>query len=167
MASASLDPLAQPRAVGGGQRLRVAADVRERDVGVAVERAEHVADEGRVQERDVGRGHVRAVGAAVDGGEPGGQALQRPAPLALVLDHLHRGRQVRQVLPRRPDDDDRPVDLPADQPGDPAQERRAVPLQRGLRRAHPRRAPTGENDPRGLRHAQPVPQSAIRPIPGV
>ena len=143
--SASVGP------VDGGERLREAADLRQDDVGVVVERVEDAPDEAGVQERDVGGRRIGGGRAIAHGGEPGRQTLQRPATLARVLDDLDAVGQCRERLAGRAHDDDRPVDGATDDPGDPPQERRAVPFERGLRRAHPRRAPAGEHDPCGVR----------------
>ena len=90
----ALGELGEADAVGGGQRLLVAAGHRQHDVravGWRAEDAEHPADEGRVQERQVGGGDERDVGPAGERGQAGGDPLERALALARVVDH-HRRR---------------------------------------------------------------------------
>ena len=108
-----------------------------------------------MQERDVGRRHIGRDRAVAHRREPRRQTLERAAAIARVLDDLDPGGQGGQLLPGRAHDDHRPVDPALDEADDAAQQCRAVPLERGLRRAHPRRAPPGENDPRGVLHHGP------------
>src|SRR5919202_1636630 len=74
-----LDPLGERGAVGGRERVAVAADLRQHDVGLVVERLQDGRDEARMQQRDVRRGDVRRLGAVADGVQTGGDALERTA----------------------------------------------------------------------------------------
>ena len=58
-------------------------------------RREHRADEGGVQERHVGGGHVRHLRLIRHGREPGGEALKWPASLGGVIHHAHSRWQSR------------------------------------------------------------------------
>ena len=124
-------------------------------------------DEARVQERHVRRGGVGDGRAVADGGQPRGQPLERAVALAGVLHQLDPIGQLRQRLPRRARHDDRAVDRPGHEADDASQQRRAVPLQRGLGPPHPRRAAAGEHDACHLRHGvQPPPLRASLLMPG-
>jgi hypothetical protein len=147
-----LDRGQQHRAVGGGQRVREAARLGERDVVLAIQCVHDQAHEGGVQQRCVRRGHERYLRTSDDRRETGGQALQGPAAFALVLGDLDAPGQRRKPLPRRAHDDDRPAGRARDDARHAAQQRGPVPFQRRLRRAHPRRASPGENDPGSCQH---------------
>jgi len=124
-------------AVGGGQRLRVPAGHRQPHVGALVHRAQHPPDEGGMQERHVGgadEGHVRLVS---EGGQAGGQALDRPLALPRVVHQLDVFRQRRQLLAVGADHHDRAAGGPGQDADRAAQQRRPVPLQGRLGRAHP------------------------------
>src|SRR5919206_103851 len=69
-------------AVGGRERVAVAADLGQHDVGLVVERLQDGRDEARVQERDVGGRDVRRFGLVAHGVQAGGDALERAAALA-------------------------------------------------------------------------------------
>ena len=160
----SLDDVGELGPVEGRQRMAEAADLRQHHIDVVVERGEHAVDEARVQQRHVrGRG-VGGRRALADGGQPCGQPLERAAALARIVDQLDPFGQLGQRLPRSAHHDDRAVDRTPHDADDAPQQRRAMPLQRGLGRAHPRRAPTGEHDACHPRHAgvQPPPIGIVR-----
>jgi hypothetical protein len=69
-----------------------------------------------------------------------------------VLRELHGPRQGRELLSRRPHDDDRPVEDAVEQPRDPLEEGGTVPLEGCLRRSHPGRAAARKHDPRAPAH---------------
>jgi hypothetical protein len=119
----------------------------DRAVAVSVvEARDHVADERRMQPRDVDGREVDGLGAAVEGREARQQAGQRSSALDRVVRHLDPGRQRRQLLPRRADDHDRAVDGAGHEARHPAHERRAVPRQEGLGRTHARRSAARQDD---------------------
>jgi hypothetical protein len=126
--------------VRGGQRLRVPAGHRQGDVRAVplVQDAQHPADEGRVQERHVGRADEGGFGLPAQRGEPGGDPLHRSLARARVLDHGGARRQAGQILARGADDHDRAGRRARHDPDRPVQERGPVPFERRLRRAHPR-----------------------------
>ena len=126
----------QARAVGGGQRLRVAAGDRQRHVDLRRQRTEHGADERRVQERQVGGADEGGVGPVDQGGQADRDPLQRAEALARVGRDLDLGRQVGQLLAGRPDHDHGAGDGAGDDRDRPPQQRRAVPVQGRLGRAH-------------------------------
>ena len=74
-----------------------------------------------MQQRDVGRRHVRGHRAVANRPEPRRQALERPAALARVLDLLDLAGQLGQLLPGRAHDDHEAVDRTGDETDDAAQ----------------------------------------------
>ena len=74
-------------AVRGGQRLPVAPGDRKGHIRALAlfHRAQHPPDEGRVQERHVGRADERDVGSPAQRGQPGGDTLHRALALARVI----------------------------------------------------------------------------------
>ncbi len=143
-------------AVGGSQRLRVAAGDRQRDVRSRVVLyfydAEHSSDEGRVQERHVGGADEGGFRAPLEGGEPGRDPLDRTLALARVVDHLGALGQVRQLLAAGAHDHDRPAGRAGHDADRPVQQRRPVPFQRRLGRSHPRGPPARQHHTRTGRH---------------
>ncbi len=144
------DQLAEQRRergpVGGRERLAVGVEHRHGRVG-PVRRGAYGGDEPGMQERHVGRHREGQV--PVDGLQAGEQALQRAPALARVLDDADAARQLRQLLPRRADDDHRPAGPARHQPARAPQQRRAVPVQPRLGRAHAARAAARKHDARG------------------
>jgi len=123
--------------VGGGQRLRVAAGDGQPHVRALVHRAQHPADEGGMQERHVGGADEGRVGVVYESAEPGGQALHRALALARVVYHLHVTRQLGKLLAFGADHDHGAAGRPREDADGAAQQRRPVPLQGRLGRAHP------------------------------
>ena len=150
----SFGGLRERDAVRGCQGLPVAARYRQRDVRAFPlgQDAKHPPDEGRVQERHVGGADERGIGAPAERGEPGGDPLHRALALPGVVDHHGALRQIRQILAVGPHHDDRPLGRARHDADRPAQQRRPVPLQRRLRRAHPRGPAAGQHHTRGTRH---------------
>ncbi len=74
----------EARAIGRRQRLAKAVDLGQNDVHIGGEGIDDTAHERRVQQRHVGGGDERDLGAVADRGQSGGESLQRPAPLARV-----------------------------------------------------------------------------------
>ena len=103
-----------------------------------------------MQERHVGRADERQPGPVADAASPVAMPRIGPSPSTGSSTTSHPRRQLGQLLPGRGDDDDRAVDGAGEQRGGAVQQRRAVPLQRGLGRAHPRRPAAGEHDSRGI-----------------
>jgi hypothetical protein len=134
--------------------MREAAGARQDDIGLVVEGADHAPHEGGVQERRIGGGGEGHLGAAVEGAEARGQPLQRPAPLARVLDDLDAAGQGGQRLPGRAHHDDGTVDAARHDPGNAAQQSGPVPLQGRLGRPHAGGTPACEHDSGGRRHAR-------------
>ena len=117
-----LGPRGEPDPVRGRQRLRVSPGHRQRHVRLLplVEGAQHPPDEGRVQERQVGGADEGGVGASVERGEPGRDALHRPLAVPWVVHHHGAFRQRGEVLAAGPNDDDGPAGRAgedADRPG--------------------------------------------------
>ena len=75
-------------AVRGGQRLRVPARHGQPHVGALVDRAQHPADEGGVQERHVGGADEGHLGAVLESSQPGGYALHRALVFVRVVDDV-------------------------------------------------------------------------------
>jgi len=146
----------QGDAVGGGQRLHVPPGHRESDVGAVLgQHREHPADEGPVQERQVGGGDKRGLRGILERGQrgqPGGDALERAQPLAGVLGHQHPVWQAGQRLAGRPDDDHGAARRLGQHARRPVQQRAVLPGQRGLGGSHPGRASSGKHNARGNRH---------------
>ena len=105
-----------------------------------------------MQERHVGGADERGFGAPAERGEPGGDPLHRALALPGIVDHHGALRQIRQVLAAGPHHDDGPLGRAGHDSDRPAQQRRPVPLQRRLRRAHPRGLAAGQHHTRGTRH---------------
>ena len=143
--------------------MREAADVRERDVGLVVQRGEHATDEPRMQEWHVGRRDEGHLGPVAHGGQAGSHPLQGSATLASILHHLDAVGQRGKVLPWRPDHDDGSVDRTGDDACNAAQQGRSVPLERGLGGPHPRGSTAGEDDTCGLRHTPRVVALSLLP----
>ena len=130
----------RPRAAGGARgRAAGRRRSRRRAARARAGRTRGAGTAGRSSRR-TRRG--RAVG---NGAEPDGDALHRPEPLHRVVNGLDAGRQRREVLSRRADHHDRTVDRAGEDARRAPQERGAVPLQRRLGLAHPRRAPAHEH----------------------
>ena len=99
----------EPDPVGGRQWLAVSADLGQRHVDVVADGADDAAHERRMQQRHIGRGHVRDRRPIADRGQPGRQTLQRSPPLPGVLHDLDGAAERWQLLPRRPHHDNRTV----------------------------------------------------------
>ena len=125
--------------IGGGERLRAGRRGR---IGVA-DRRHDAAHEPRIEQRHVDRRDVGDLRAAAQRRQAGGDATQRALALARVLHDLER--QLGQLLAGSAHDDDRAVGDARDDAAHAAHERRAVPLQRGLRTPHPARAPARQD----------------------
>jgi len=105
-----------------------------------------------VQERHVGGADERGIGAPAERGEPGGDPLHRALALPGVVDHDGALRQIRQILAAGSHHHDRPFSRACHDADRPAQQRRPVPLQRCLGRAHPRGPAAGQHHARGTSH---------------
>ena len=79
--------------------------------------------------------------------EAGRETAQRPFALGGIVDDLEACRHVGQFLARCAHQDDRAVaDRAGEDPGQARSEWLAVPVEAGLRVAHPRRAAADEQD---------------------
>ena len=136
------------RAAGGSRR------VRHGGVGVA-RAAAHTAATKRGCRNGMS---VEATNASSPStaSSPASRPCSGPCPRARPRRRGRRAGSARQLLAGRADDDDRPADAARDDPAGPAQQRRAVPVQPRLRRAHAARAAAREHDPG--RHPASVPR---------
>ena len=116
---------------------------------VGLRAAKHGGNEGGVEERHVRGGDICRLGVLPNRREARGQPLKRPAALARVGGEGDRARQFRKHLSRRLHHHDRAIDNTRNDAHDPPQEGGPVPLERGLRPAHPGGPPAGQNDARG------------------
>ena len=123
---------------------------------LAHEGSEHGGDEGGMQQRNIGGGHVGSLRPPVKSAQPGRQALERPATLTGVLGHLDAARQGRKLLPGSADHNHRPLHHSADQAADAVQQGGPVPLEVGFRLPHAGRSAAGQDDARGF-HGRIVP----------
>jgi len=93
LAQQLLDQRDQRRAVARSERLPVSAGHRHHDIRSRIgEFAEHAADQGWVQERQVGRAHEGHRPAPVERGQPRREPAHRSLPFDRVGHHLGPGR---------------------------------------------------------------------------
>ena len=120
-------------------RLPMPAGSRQGDIRAIafLQDTEHPPDEGRVQERHVGGADERDVGAPGQRGQPGGDALQRAFALVRIVGYQATFRQLREILARGTDDDDRPARRTSDNPDRAAEQRGPMPVECCLGGAHP------------------------------
>ena len=97
--------------VGGRERLADSPHRRHAGIEPGGKTGEHVAHEGRMQERDISRGDKDTFAAALQGFQGHGKASERAHALLEVVEHLENCRENRQELAGRAHDNDRAVEL--------------------------------------------------------
>jgi hypothetical protein len=165
--------LREQLAGAGGQRGAVARGER-----LAVTRRRPAGRRRRPAQRGRRRGRTRGAAAAdrssrrtrarpvLQHGRPVAIPSSGPARLRAVLDDLDGGGSAGSVWPGAPDHHDRPVDPPGDEADHPAQQRRAVPLEVGLGRAHARGAAPGQHHCGGPGHGTSLRRGCLRATRG-